>query len=320
VRYVLRRVLYALLLLAGVSVLTFAFSELAPGDYYTQMRVDPSIAPEAVDALRHKAGYDRPLPVRYAGWAASVLRGDFGYSLAYAGPVGPLVLDRLGATLLLAGSATFTAWLLAIPLGIWNATRRGWQDALSRAAMALLLIVPDLLLAIVVLLMAVETGWFPVGSMASPDAASLPFWSRLLDLLRHLCLPAAVLVIGMLPILVRHVRAAMLEVMDSAFALSARAQGISPGRLLYRHLLPAAVHPLVSLFGLSIGTLLSASLLVEVVMGWPGLGPLLIEAIMARDVAIVMAVVMLSAAFLILGNLAADLLLYRLDPRIRVRG
>jgi peptide/nickel transport system permease protein len=112
----------------------------------------------------------------------------------------------------------------------------------------------------------------------------------------------------------------MLEVMDSPFALSARAQGIPPGRLLYRHLLPAAVNPLVSLFGLSIGTLLSASLLVEVVMGWPGLGPLLIEAIMARDAAIVLAVVMLSAAFLIFGNLAADLLLYRLDPRIRVRG
>jgi len=119
---------------------------------------------------------------------------------------------------------------------------------------------------------------------------------------------------------VRHVRAAMLEAMDSPFALSARAQGISRGRLLLRHLLPAAVHPLVSLFGLSIGTLLSASLLVEVVMGWPGLGPLLIEAIMARDVAIVLAVVMLSSTFLILGNLAADLLLYRLDPRIRVRG
>lgn len=319
-RYVLRRLLHALLLLVGVSVLTFAFSELAPGDYYTQMRVDPSIAPETVEVLRHKAGFDRPLPVRYAAWAGSVLRGDFGYSLAYGGPVAPLVRERLGATLLLAGSATFAAWLLAIPLGIWNATRRGWQDALARAAMALLLIVPDLLLAIVLLLMAVETGWFPAGGMASADAASMTFWSRAADLLRHLCLPAAVLTVGLLPVLVRHVRAAMVEAMDSPFALSARAQGIPSGRLLMRHLLPAAVHPLVSLFGLTIGTLLSASLLVEVVMGWPGLGPLLIEAIMARDVAIVLAVVMLSATFLIVGNLVADLLLYRLDPRIRVRG
>jgi peptide/nickel transport system permease protein len=320
VRYVLRRVVHAAVLLVGVSILTFAFTELAPGDYYTQMRVNPRIAPETVEALRRQAGYDRPLPARYAAWAGSVLRGDFGYSLAYGGPVAPLVKERLGATLLLAGTATLAAWLLAIPLGIWNATRRGWQDALARAAMALFLIVPDLLLAIVLLLMAVETGWFPAGGMASPDAGSLEGWSRLADLLRHLCLPAAVLTIGMLPILVRHVRAAMLEAMDSPFALSARAQGIPPQRLLYRHLLPAAVNPLVSLFGLSIGTLLSASLLVEVVMGWPGLGPLLIDAILARDAAIVLAVVMLSAAFLILGNLAADLVLYRLDPRIRVRG
>jgi len=319
-RYVLRRLLHACFLLVGVSLLTFAFTALAPGDYFSEMRVDPSLAPEAVAALRHQAGYDRPLPVRYAAWASSVLHGDFGYSLAYAGPVGPLVGERLGATLLLAGSATFAAWLLAIPLGIWNATRRGWQDALARALLAALLIVPDLLLAIVLLLLAVETGWFPAGGMASPDAASLPLWSRAADLLRHLFLPAAVLTVGMLPVLVRHVRAALLEVMDSPFALSARAQGVPPARLLYRHLLPAAVNPLVSLFGLSIGTLLSASLLVEVVMGWPGLGPLLLEAIMARDIAVVLAVVMLSAAFLILGNLAADLLLYRLDPRIRVRG
>jgi peptide/nickel transport system permease protein len=318
-RYLLRRLSHAALLLVGVSLLTFAFTELAPGDYYTQMRVDPGIAPETVEALRHKAGYDRPLPVRYAAWAGSVLRGDFGYSLAYAGPVAPLVRERLGATLLLAGAATVAAWLLAIPLGIWNATRRGWQAAVARSGMAVLLIVPELLVAIVLLLIAVKTGWFPAGGMTSPDAASLPAWSRFADVLRHLCLPVAVLTIGMLPVLVRHVRAAVLEAMHSPFALCARAQGIPPGRLLFRHLLPAAVHPLVSLFGLSIGTLLSASVLVEVVMGWPGLGPLLIEAIMARDVAIVLAVVMLSAFFLILGNLVADLLLYRLDPRIRVR-
>jgi peptide/nickel transport system permease protein len=318
VRYGLRRLAHGLLLLFGVSLLTFAFTELAPGDYYSEMRVDPSLSPEAVDALRRKAGFERPLPERYAAWARSVLRGEFGYSLAYAGPVAPLVKERLGATLLLAGTATLAAWLLALPLGIWNATRRGWQDALARAAMAALLIVPDLLLAIV-LLLAVETGAFPAGGMASPGAASLPFRSRAGDVLHHLFLPAAVLTVGMLPVLVRHVRGAMVEAMASPFAASARAHGIPRQRVLWRHLLPAAANPLVSLCGLSLGTLLSASLLVEVVMGWPGLGPLLVESIMARDQAVVLAVVMLSAAFLIAGNLAADLLLYRLDPRIRVR-
>jgi peptide/nickel transport system permease protein len=120
-------------------------------------------------------------------------------------------------------------------------------------------------------------------------------------------------------VLVRHVRASMIETMDAPFALAARAQGIPFGRRLFRHLLPVAANPLIGLLGLSLGTLLSASLMVEVVMGWPGLGPLLVDAIMARDIAVVLGAVVLSAAFLIAGNTAADLLLYRVDPRIRVR-
>jgi len=130
-------------------------------------------------------------------------------------------------------------------------------------------------------------------------------------------LPVTVLVAGSTPVLIRHTRASILEVMEAPFAMSARAQGIPSRRLLYRHLLPAALNPLISLLGLSLGSLLSASLLVEIVTGWPGLGPLFLEAIMARDFAVVLAVVMLSAAFLVIGNLVADLLLYRFDPRIR---
>jgi peptide/nickel transport system permease protein len=155
--------------------------------------------------------------------------------------------------------------------------------------------------------------------MESPGIAEQPFLERLRDLALHLVLPAGVLAAGLLPVLVQHVRAAMIEVLDAPFALSARAQGIPTSRLLFRHLLPAAVNPLISLFGLTVGTMLSASLLIEVVMGWPGLGPLMVEAIMARDIAVVLGVILLSAAFLVAGNLLADLLLYRLDPRIRVK-
>jgi peptide/nickel transport system permease protein len=171
-----------------------------------------------------------------------------------------------------------------------------------------LLAIPDLLLAIVFLVLAVETGYFLAGGMVSPGAPN-----RVLDVAWHLALPIAVLVLGMLPALVRHVRASMAEAIDSPFALSARAQGIPRRRLLFRHLLPAAANPLISLAGFSLGTLLSASLLIEVVMGWPGLGPLFLEAIMARDFAVVLAVVMLSASFLVVGNLLADVLLYRVD-------
>jgi peptide/nickel transport system permease protein len=319
-KYVAGRLLHGVVLLFGVSLMSFAFAQLAPGDYFSEMRVDPSVSSETVEALRRKAGLDRPLPVRYAAWAASALKGDFGYSLSYGTPVAPLLRERLGPTLLLTGSATLIAWLLAIPIGIWNATRRGgWQDGFARLAIVILLVVPDLLIAIALLALATQTGWFPTGGMESPGMASQPFFEQLGDLGLHLALPVTVLVIGMLPVLVRHVRAAMIEVLDSSFALNARAQGIPARRLLFRHLLPAAVNPLISLFGLTVGTLLSASLLVEVVMGWPGLGPLLVEAIMARDIALVIGVILLSATFLVAGNLLADLLLYRLDPRIRAK-
>jgi peptide/nickel transport system permease protein len=313
-RYVARRLLHGLLLLVGVSVLSFVFAELAPGDYFSELRTDPRVSAETVAALRAQSGLDRPLPVRYAAWAASVLRGDFGYSLAYNSPVGPLLWGRVRATLLLTGTATLLAWLIALPLGIWNATARGtWGDSVSRVVLSFLLAVPDLLIAIVFLMLAVETGYFPTGGMVSPGAL------RVQDVAWHLALPVAVLVLGMLPTLVRHVRASMAEVLDSPFALSARAQGIPRQRLLFRHLLPAAANPLISLAGFSLGTLLSASLLIEVVMGWPGLGPLFLEAIMARDFAVVLAVVILSASFLVAGNLLADILLYRVDPRIRMK-
>jgi peptide/nickel transport system permease protein len=313
-RYIARRLLHGLLLLVGVSLLSFLFADLAPGDYFSQLRTDPRVSAETVAALRAQYGLDRPLPVRYAAWVASVLRGDFGYSLAYNSPVGPLLWARVRATLLLTGTATLLAWLIALPLGIWNATARGtWGDSVSKVVLSFLLAIPDLLLAIVFLMLAVETGYFPTGGMVSPGP------ERVLDVAWHLVLPVAVLVLGMLPTLVRHVRASMAEAIDSPFALSARAQGISRRRLLFRHLLPAAANPLISLFGFSLGTLLSASLLIEVVMGWPGLGPLFLEAIMARDFALVLAVVMLSASFLVVGNLLADILLYRMDPRIRMQ-
>jgi len=317
-RYVGRRLLHGLFVLVGVSMLSFVFSQLAPGDYYSELRMDPRISAQTVEALRARSGLHQSFPVQYAAWIGSVLHGDFGYSLAYHGPVAPLLWERIKGTLLLTATATLFSWLIALPLGIWNATHRGtWRDTAGGAALAVLLAIPDLLLAILFLVMAAQTGWFPTGGMRSPDFASFSNAGKMWDVVRHLALPVAVLALGMLPVLVRHVRSAMAEALDSPFALAARAHGIPRGRLLFRHLLPAAANPLVSLFGFSLGTLLSASLLIEVVMGWPGLGPLFLDAIMARDFAVVLAVVMLSTTFLVVGNLFADLAIYGLDPRIR---
>jgi peptide/nickel transport system permease protein len=319
-KYALRRLVHSVLLLAGVSILSFLFADLAPGDFYSEMRLEGRITAAGVEAMRTAHGLDRPLPARYAAWLASVARGEFGYSLAYNSAVGPLLRQRLPATLLLTATATLVAWLLAVPWGIWNAAGRGsWIDSASKGLLSVLLSIPEILLAILFLVLAVETGWLPAGGMHSPGAESWSRGARLADTLRHMAIPVAVLAIGMLPVLVRHVRAAMVEAMDAPFALAARAHGIPKRRILFRQVLPVALNPLVTLFGFSLGTLLSASLLLEVIAGWPGLGPLFLEAILARDFALVLGVVMASAALLIAGNLAADLLLYRVDPRIRTK-
>lgn len=313
-RFLFRRLGHALLLLFGVSLLTFLFVELAPGDYFAEMRLNPQIAPDTVSAMRARYGLERPLPVRYARWLAAVLHGDLGYSFAYGSPAAPLVAARARNTLLLTAAAMTLAWLLAVPLGVWCAWRRGrWDDRLCAAGLAVLMSVPELLLALAALLLAVRTNWFPAGGMTSPDPAA----GGPADLLRHLFLPACVLALALLPLVARHTRAAVAEVLDMPFLRAARAHGIGTTRLLFRHALPAAANPLISLLGFSLGGLLSGSLAVEVVMSWPGLGPLLLEAILARDLHLVIAGVMLSTLTLTAGNLFADLLLFAADPRIR---
>lgn len=320
-RFFARRLLHGLFLLFGVSVLSFLFVSLAPGSFLDEMRLSPQISLETVAALRAQYGLDRPLPVRYARWVRSVLRGDMGFSFAYNSPAAPLLRVRARNTLVLTGSATLLAWAIAIPVGMWAAARKGRGfDQLTTTSTAALLAVPDLLLALSLLLLAVRTGWFPTGGMVSLNFEALRFGAKVKDLATHLTLPVVTLVVGTLPVLVKHVRAAMIEVLDSTFLRAARGHGIPRQRLLFRYALPAGANPLISLFGFSVGTLLSTSLLVEVVMSWPGLGPLLLEAILARDLYLVIGAVMFSTVFLVAGNLLADMLLYASDSRIRTGG
>jgi peptide/nickel transport system permease protein len=177
--------------------------------------------------------------------------------------------------------------------------------------------VPDIMIGLLLLISAVRSHAFPAGGMVSLDHESLGTLGRSGDTLRHLLLPVTALVIAALPTLLRHVRASMIEALAGHSVRTARAAGVRSARIVLRHALPLASNPLISLLGLSIAGLLSGSLLVEWIMGWPGLGPLLLEAILARDVYVVIGAVMLSTLLLILGNLFADMLLVAADPRMR---
>ena len=318
-RYLLRRTLHAVFLLLGVSLLTFLFSALTPGNYFDEMRLNPQIAPKTVAALRAQYQLDRPLPVRYLHWLNAVAHGELGFSFAYNSPVAPLLWVRARNTLLLTMAATLIAWLLALPLGIWSAARFGrTPDRVLSWTTATLLVIPDLVLALGLLIVAVRTGWFPTGGMVSVGFEGLSSLQKFQDLAMHMVLPVFALALAALPTLVRHVRASVAEVLDAPFLRAARSHGIPDRKLLFGYALRAAANPLISLFGFSLGALLSGSLLVEVVMSWPGLGPLLLEAILARDLYVVIGGVLLSMIFLVGGNLFADVLLYWADPRIRI--
>jgi peptide/nickel transport system permease protein len=316
-RFVVGRLGRSAFLLVGTVFLSFVFASMAPGNYFDEMKLNPQISPQTIAALHHKYGLDRPLPARFAAWASSAAHGDFGYSFAYNRPVAPLLWTRARNTLLLAVLTTLVSWLLAIPLGTWMALKRGsWFDRVGGISVAGLVVTPDILLALGILIIAVRTGLLPVGGMQY-TAGSESTWQLGKDVFKHIVGPAVVLVLGFLPMLTAHVRSAMLSALESPSIRAAEAHGISRWRILYRYALPLSANPLISLFGVSLATLLSSTLLVEVVMSWPGLGPFFLEAIFARDIYCVIGTVFLSTLFLVAGTLTADLMLYAVDPRIR---
>lgn len=316
--YVLQRMLRSILMLVGVSVLCFLFTEMAPGSFFDEMRLNPQISPDTVATLRLRYGLDRPLAVRYSRWMIAALRGDLGYSIAYNAPVAPLLWARAKNTLLLTITATLLTWLFGVPLGLWTASSRGkLADKVVTSASSLLLSIPEIVIVIALLAIAVRWRLVPVGGMVSLGFDDLSTWGKLHDIAMHMVLPVSVLVLGGIAVIERHVRASVLEVLDAPYIQAARGLGIGRTRLLFRHVLPIAANPAISLFGFSLAALLGGSLVVEVVTGWPGLGPLILDATMSRDLYVVIGAVMFSAVFMIAGNLVADLLLVAADPRIR---
>lgn len=202
--YVLRRIGYSTLLLLAVSVFSFAFLELAPGEFFDEMKMNPQISPETIGALRERYGLTASPVVRYLHWLQSAAQGDFGYSFAYNMPASSLLWARAGNTLLLTVPAMLMAWLVALPLGVWSALRQGgWVDRLCGAGSSALLTLPDLLVAMLFLLLALRTGWFPTGGMLSPAASDLTITGRLGDLAFHALLPICALVAGLLPLVLR---------------------------------------------------------------------------------------------------------------------
>jgi peptide/nickel transport system permease protein len=308
------RVVHSFISLLAISLLCFGLLHAAPGDYFTELRLEPGISQKAIKAMESQSDLSRPLVVRYALWCKSVLHGDFGNSLAYRLPVGPLVRERIGNTLMLGAAGLFGAWALGFVLG----SMRGWLATATRSLAALLWAIPEPVLALVLLIAALKLHTLaPMPGIGAEDESS---WTHFRSLSRQIALPALAMALGYLPVVLRHVQRGLDAARNAPAVEAARIHGFAYHRIFLDYILPEAANPLISLFGLGIGSLLSASLFVEVLFGWPGLGQLLLSAILARDTNIVVAGVLCSAVILIAGNLLADVLLWVQDPRIREEG
>jgi peptide/nickel transport system permease protein len=320
VAFVLRRMLQMIPLLLGITVLAFVLIELAPGDYFTQLRMNPAIHPEAIAEMERAFGYGEPLPMRYLRWLWRALHLDLGLSLSYRVEVSTLIGARLFNTVLLAAVSILVTWVLAIPLGIIAALYpRSFLDRSLSFLAFLGMSIPNFFLAFLLMYVALRTGWFPVGGSTSIGYDGLSLWGKIADRAHHLVLPVLVLGTSGMASLMRLMRANLLEIKASDYVRTARAKGLSEWTVVTRHMLRNALNPFVTLAGYELGTLLGGAALVEAVMNLQGLGTLLLEAVRALDVYLVMGSVVMSAILLLVGNLIADVALTVVDPRIDFR-
>lgn len=316
-KYIFKRVLQTIPLLIIVSLLSFFIIRLSPVDPLAELRLNPSISQETLDKEIKRLNLDKPIYIQYFSWAKSFVKGDLGYTSA-GEKVSTKLKERIPNTLLLTLVVIFMTWSVGIPLGIISAYKKETAfDRILTVLSSIGMAIPSFFFAILMLLFAVKTEWFPVGGLTSYNFNEMSFGAKIIDIARHLVLPAFVLFTISLSGLQRQMRANMLEVLDSDYVKFARAKGLSEGKVVFKHALRNAVNPMITLLGFEFAGLLSGAALTEYVFQYPGLGRLILEAVMKSDINLVMASLMMGTIMLILGNLFADILLMITDPRVR---
>jgi peptide/nickel transport system permease protein len=319
-RLVGRRLVTAIPLVAFVLTLTFVLLEAAPGRPVDLLLGDGPVPASIRARVEAAYGLDRPPLTRYLTWVASAARGDLGWSISRGREVRRVLADALPATAELAAAGLAVELLLGLAAGCLHVVRR--DGALDHALGVAGLVVASLpafwLGLMAILLFAVAIPIFPPSSSHSIGAEAWPLPARVGDALRHVALPALVLGAGSAAILARFVRTGLAGALDDGFARAARARGASPARVLLVHALRVAAGPVVTLVGLQLPILVSGALVVEVVFGWPGMGRVTYDAVMAQDVPVALASVLLATLLVVAGSIAGDVGLALVDPRIRL--
>jgi len=311
--YILKRLVTAVPVIFGLSVIVFLIMAMIPGD--PALAILGSYAtPENVARINRDLGLDRSLPEQYFIWIGNLLRGDFGRSYILNRPVLDEVLERFGATLILAGAALVLCSVLGLLAGVVSAVRQfAWTDRIVTLLVLIGISMPAFWLGLIlILLFAVQWRVLPASGMyAVYGGGDLP------DLLKHLILPAATLAVVATGVIARLTRAAMLEVLRQDFIRTARAKGVSERKVIYRHAFRAALVSVIPVIGIQVGFLLGGAVYIETVFQWPGLGAMLVKAVSTRDLLLVQGGVLVAATTYVLVNLGTDVAQALLDPRLK---
>jgi peptide/nickel transport system permease protein len=312
-KYLMRRILIALPVILGVTILTFIIIQAAPGDI-VDLYVDPTLSAADKQAIRENLGLDKHPVVQYGVWLKGVLQGDLGNSLVNRQPVSVRIGERMGATMGLSLAALVLAYFVAIPVGVISATKQySWLDYGSSIFALMFVSIPGFFFGIgLIFLFSLRLDWLPVSGMRT-----LGVEKSFGDLLQHVILPAIVLSAGTMGAVTRYTRSSMLDVVRQDFIRTARAKGVAERLVVYKHALRNALIPVITLLGLQLPNLLGGAIIIESVFMWPGMGRLAIEAISSRDYPVLMGLNLLTAVLVVVGGLVSDMLYSVADPRIR---
>lgn len=317
-RYVIFRLMQAVLLLIGVSLIGFALMHLAPGGPVAVYTLNPTVTFADLSRLKHQFGLDQAVQIQYVKWAWGIVTGNWGYSFFGGRPVLDIIVERVPATLELMGSATLLAMLIGVTIGMLAAVRRhSVFDYLSITAAVVALSLPTFWFGLIaIFVFALVLGWFPAGGMATSGVPP-----NVLDNLWHLILPMLVLAFVLIATWSRYARSTMLEVLAQDYMRTARAKGLPRRTIMLRHGLRSVLVPMVTLAGLQLPILFGGALVTETVFSWPGMGLLFVNAMSMRDYPVLMGILMLTGVLVVVGNLVADLLVAWIDPRVKlIRG
>ncbi len=316
-KYIARRLLLSIPVIIGITILSFIIMKLSPGDPLANF-INPSISMEDLEVSREALGLNDPLFVQYFKWIGQVVRGNFGYTYSGNHSISGLILERLPNTIILTLSAFVLSFVLGIPIGVIAAVRKNTRVDYGLTFFSLVgVAIPSFFFGLLVIyLFALVLGLFPSGGMINIRAGYTGY-AYFTDVLHHLILPAIVLSLGNIASVSRFTRSNMLDVLKEDYIRTAKAKGLRNKAIVYKHAFRNALIPVVTIFGLSIPFLFSGAYITESIFNWPGMGQLGITAIQNREYGIIMALNLITATLVLLGNLTSDILYAIVDPRIR---